>query len=254
MLGWEITFGQPWYLLLLILAPLLWVLSFKSLAGLGRARRVVALVLRTLVLMGLVFALAEVQLKRISEKLTVMYLLDQSESIPPFKRQLMLDYVSKEVATHRNVKREDRAGVIVFGRDALIEIQAIPDDLPSVGQIESYRQLRTDATNLAAAIKLAQASFLDDSAKRIVIITDGNENVGQPAVGADDEVPRGAFLRKVVAARGPKIDRYLRLGRTGQGHNPGDFARLPRRRSSVPDAAGGSPLMHYHRLELGDRC
>ena len=36
----------------------------------------------------------------------------------------------------------------------------------------------TDATNIASALKLSQASFPEDSAKRIVIVTDGNENLG----------------------------------------------------------------------------
>ena len=44
--------------------------------------------------------------------------------------------------------------------------------------LESLFELRTDATNIASALKLAQASFPEDSAKRIVIVTDGNENLG----------------------------------------------------------------------------
>jgi uncharacterized membrane protein len=178
MFGWEITWGQPWFCALLLLVPLLWWFSFQSLAGLGKWRRILALALRTLVYAGIVMALAEVQIRRTSEKLTVIYLLDQSESIPPDKRTLMLDYVVREVATHRNASRGDRAGVIVFGREALIEIPPFADDLPSVGQIESQRELHTDATNLAAALKLGQASFPEDGAKRIVVVTDGNENLG----------------------------------------------------------------------------
>ncbi len=44
--------------------------------------------------------------------------------------------------------------------------------------MESLFDLRTDATNLSAAMKLAQATFPEDSSRRIVIITDGNENMG----------------------------------------------------------------------------
>ena len=44
--------------------------------------------------------------------------------------------------------------------------------------LESLFELRTDATNIASALKLAQASFPEDSAKRIVVVTDGNENLG----------------------------------------------------------------------------
>ncbi len=178
MFGWHIGFDSPWWLLLLLLAPVIWILSFRSLAGLGPVRRLAALGLRTLVLVLLVLCLAEVQVLKTSEKLTVIYLLDQSESIPRPRREAMMHYVIREVAKHRNADRGDAAGVIIFGRDAKIESAPLADDIPSVGVIESLIDLRTDATNLEAALKLAQATFPEDSARRVVIITDGNENIG----------------------------------------------------------------------------
>jgi uncharacterized membrane protein len=176
--NWDIIFGRPWSLLLLAIVPLLWLISYRSLAGLGPYRRLAALILRSLVLAGLVLALAEIQFRKTSDKLTVIYLLDQSESIPADKRRAMVDYVVREVAAHRNVKREDRAGVIVFGREPLVEVPPFANDLPLVGQLESGRDLRRDATNIAAALKMAQATFPQDAAKRIVLISDGNENLG----------------------------------------------------------------------------
>ena len=119
-----------------------------SLAGLGNFRRVFAISLRSIVLILIVMALAEVQLMRTSQKVTVIYLLDQSESIPQDKRQAMLDYVVKAVAKHRKAEREDRAGVIVFGRNANIEIPPFDDDVVAIGGVDSYVNLRTDATNL----------------------------------------------------------------------------------------------------------
>ncbi len=67
---------------------------------------------------SIILSLAELQLVRTSEKLTVMYLLDQSASIPPGQRQQMLDYVNAEVKKHRRSELGDRAGVIFFGSDA----------------------------------------------------------------------------------------------------------------------------------------
>ncbi len=123
-------------------------------------------------------ALAGVQLVWVSDRVTVMYLLDQSESIPQAKRQVMLDYVIRSVRRHRDRAREDRAGIVVFGRDASIEIPPFDDDIPELRRLESLRG-RADATNLEAALNLAQASMPEDTSRRIVIVTDGNENVGQ---------------------------------------------------------------------------
>ena len=183
MLNLQIAFDQPWWLLLLALVPLLWIFSFQSLSGLGPYRRLFALLFRTLVFTLLVLALAGVQLQKISDRVTVIYLLDQSESIPKLTREAMLTYVKEDVKAHRRAgdltsASEDKAGVIIFGREATIEHPPFAAEIQSVGVLESLFDLRTDATNIASALKLAQASFPEDSAKRVVIITDGHENLG----------------------------------------------------------------------------
>jgi uncharacterized membrane protein/Mg-chelatase subunit ChlD len=183
MFGLQIAFDEPLWLILLGLVPILWIFSFKSLSGLGPYRRIFALMFRTVVFTCLVLALAGIQLQKISERVTVIYLLDQSESIPKLTREAMLQYVVKDVAEHRRrgdlqTATEDRAGVIIFGREATIEHPPFADEIRSVGLLESLFELRTDGTNISSALKLAQASFPEDTAKRIVIVTDGNENLG----------------------------------------------------------------------------
>ncbi len=217
----EIGFDQPWYLCLLALIPLLWIFSFRSLAGLGNVRRLVAIGLRTLVLAMIVFALAEVQLLRTSDKVTVNYVLDQSESIPLEKRQAMLDFVINAVRDHRNDARGDLAGVVVFGRNATIEIPPFDDDILVLGGLESHVNLRSDATNLSAALKLAQASFAEGSSKRIVIVTDGNENLGDARAIASslaedgigiDVVPVKLTTRSEVAVERVMMPADIRRG------------------------------------------
>ncbi|MCA9199485.1 MAG: VWA domain-containing protein, partial [Planctomycetales bacterium] len=173
-----LPFNKPVYLLLLLLLPFLWIFSYRSLSGLGGLRRWLALSLRSLVLILIVLALAETQFLRRNDRITVIYLLDQSESIPQAQREAMIEYVKEAVAEHRDAARGDRAALIAFGREANIEIPPIEADLPIGGQLETVFDLRKDATNLAAAMKLAQATFPEDSSRRIVIVTDGNENVG----------------------------------------------------------------------------
>lgn len=183
MSGLQIAFDEPLWLLLLLLVPILWIFSYRSLSGLGPYRRIFALLFRTAVFTAMVLALAGIQLQKISDRVTVIYLLDQSESIPKLTREAMLDYVVKDVAAHRRAgdlqsASEDKAGVIIFGREATIEHPPFADEIRAVGMLESLYELRTDATNISSALKLAQASFPEDTAKRIVIVTDGNENLG----------------------------------------------------------------------------
>lgn len=163
---------------MLALLPLLWWVSFRSLAGLGTGRRLAALLFRSIVVSLIILAIAGLQWVRISDKITVIYLLDQSDSIARAKRDQMLDLAIRSVRQHRNDSRGDRAGMIVFGREAAIEFPPYDDDLPTVRGLESYLG-PTDATNLESALKLAQASFPEDTAKRVVIISDGAETIGQ---------------------------------------------------------------------------
>jgi len=187
MFDYHVEFLSPWFLTLLALAPLLWVFSFHSLAGLGSVRRAVAILLRTVVLTAIVLALAEIQMVKSSDRVSVFYLLDQSLSIPEDHRQLMIDYVNRSVEEHRHY--EDYAGVIVFGREARIEIPPYDDNIRMPPTIES--RLNPQYTNLAAALRVAQASFPEDAAKRIVIVSDGVENLGNALEQAQSLVASG---------------------------------------------------------------
>jgi len=180
---WRIGFEYPGFLALLLVIPLLWWLSINSLSGIGPWRGRTALVIRTIVAVSIIAALAGVHWVWTSDRVTVIYLLDQSDSIPNAKRQLMLKLAIASVREHRHASREDRAGLIVFGREASIEFPPIDDSLPPVERLESYIG-KTDATNLESALKLAQASFPENSARRIVIVTDGNETLGTAATTA----------------------------------------------------------------------
>jgi hypothetical protein len=176
--GFYLTFERPWFFLLLLILPPLWLLSLNSLAGLGHWRRWLAILLRTLVLLLLIAALAGTQWQRKTDKLTVIYLLDQSESVPRDKRDFMMRYVVEEVRAHRRAKSADMAGIIVFGAEAKIEVPPFDGDLPVADRIESLVDLNVSATHIEAALKLAKASFPEDTARRVVLVSDGNENLG----------------------------------------------------------------------------
>ncbi|MBN2022989.1 MAG: VWA domain-containing protein [Pirellulales bacterium] len=217
MFDYSITFDSPGYLALLALAPALWWWSHRRLAALGPARRIAALAVRSLVLVLLILALAEIQWVRKSDRLTVIYLLDQSASIPEAQRREMIDYVNKSILEHR--REQDRVGVIVFGRDAAIEIPPFDDDVQVPSLIESL--LDPEHTNLAGAMKLAQASFPEDAARRIVVVSDGNENLGnaveqaQALAGAGiaiDVVPIRAEGRSEVIVERVSLPNDVRRG------------------------------------------
>ena len=225
MFNFRLSFDSPGWLALLGLLPVLWWLSFRSLAALGNVRRIVAIALRSLVLVLVILALAELQWKRMSDRLTVIYVLDQSLSIPEAIKPVMVDYVRQEIAKHRDKTRGDRAGAIIFGGEPAIEHPPYDEDLPLVYNTET--RIDREHTNLAAALRLAQATFPEDTSRRVVVLTDGNENVG-------DGLEQARVLAEVGDRHRRRADPLSAAGASGrrEGHDPARYPPRPAVRSA----------------------
>ena len=172
--GISVAIGRPgWLVLLPILGFLVYYWSRKSLSGLGRWRRRLAITARFVVLSLIVLALAEPQIVWRNDRLTTLYMVDLSQSVPRDKIEPMLNFVRQSTLEHRQA--EDLAGMVVFSKNARVEVPPAPSEIRFLG-VES--SLDTDNTDLAGALKLAMGSFPEDSARRIVLISDGNQNRG----------------------------------------------------------------------------
>ncbi|MDG3004480.1 VWA domain-containing protein [Paludisphaera mucosa] len=183
----SISFGRPLWLVLipLILIPLI-AMGRGGLSGMGRGRRALAILLRAAVVTLIVLALAEMQSVRRSERLTTMFLIDASQSIPREQEKAALDYAAE---ASRKRRKDDLVGVVVFGASPRVEVPPAPSELNLMG-IES--SIDAENTDVAAALKLALASFPEDTARRVVILSDGNEN-------------RGSLLEQALAAKGLNV-------------------------------------------------
>src|SRR5204863_9957247 len=96
-----VDFDRPAYLCLLGLLPLGWWIGRRAIAGLGTWRGATAFALRGLVWTLVVLACAEMQWVRTDDRLTVVYLLDRSLSVPEAQRRAMIDYANRTTAGRR---------------------------------------------------------------------------------------------------------------------------------------------------------
>ncbi len=170
-----ISFDRPEWLWLLLLIPVLAVISRRSLAGLERPRRILAVILRSLVIAALAVALARVEIVRRNDRVAVLFVLDRSRSIPDDLREASQQYIRQVAAS---AERDDRVGVISA------DGQADVDMIPSRGGVEVFgfsMAQEPDRTNLAAGLRMAIASFPEGFARRVVLLSDGNENAGNLA-------------------------------------------------------------------------
>jgi len=183
-------FGRPIYLVLLLLVPAVYLVSRRSLAGLPPLRRYAAVALRTIVVLLLVLAAAELRDISKNDRLAVIYAVDVSASIPPEHREAALDFARRS-SLNRDPERRDFTGLLVFGKNAGIESSPRPAHL-------SFESLNTliekDFTDIEGAIRLATAVFPEGAAKRLVLITDGNENRGHALEEARAARDRGVEI------------------------------------------------------------
>lgn len=213
----SLQFTHPWWLL--ALAPaLVWVfwLAWNSDVQISPWRRWSSVAVRTMVVLLLGLAIAGLQWLRPLEGMNVFFVLDRSDSIPSAQQEAAREYVNKAFAEKKPV---DQAGVLVFGTDASIESSVSPAvDLQKIQAV-----VGTERTDLAAAIRLGTAAFPETGQKRLVLLTDGNENIGDAVAAAlaakplgvsIDVVPLGVSRGSDVSVQKISLPNTLKKGQT----------------------------------------
>ncbi len=185
----SLSFLNPTALVALLLVPVLLAVPLVGRARGGQSRQFwTGLGLRALILTAVILGLAGAQLVLPVNHTTVVFVVDHSDSVTPADQQRAETFVREALGTMRT---GDRAAVVVFGENALVERLASEDNaLASITSIP-----RSERTNLAAALRLALALLTDDANRRVVILSDGLENAG-----------RAEELKELAAARQVELD------------------------------------------------
>ncbi len=148
---------------------------------------VAAAALRVIVL-GLVIAgLGGAGLYRTTDHLNVLFLLDTSDSVSLENKARAWQYVQDAV---KAADKRDQYGVIAFGGSPALASPLGADPLPARPPLA----VDSRATDIGAAIKLALAAFPREGAKRIVLLSDGNENQGSAREAAQRARTEGADI------------------------------------------------------------
>ena len=181
-------FTNPHWLWL-ALPALAWTVWFfwKSDAQIDGWRRAASLIIRLVVVLLLLLALGGLQWLKPLEGMNVFFLLDRSDSIPTSQQESSREFINQTSATK---ELRDQAGVVVFGTDAAVEF--LPNPAVQVQKIQAV--VPTERTDLAAAIRLATAAFPENGQRRLVLASDGNENIGDAMSALIAARPLGVTL------------------------------------------------------------
>ncbi|MBS1727841.1 MAG: VWA domain-containing protein [Armatimonadetes bacterium] len=164
-------FTNPAYLLLLIpiFVGLYW--SYFQVQGMAKRRKIRAFILRGLICSLLILALSGPEIYRPNKGTCTVFLVDRSDSIRDKDRVKQEEFIDEAMS---KMPDGDEAAIVVFGGTAAIE--SSPGGRRTVRKIES--RVDGSTSDLAGAVRLASAVFPEGKAKRIVLLSDGNETQG----------------------------------------------------------------------------
>ena len=164
----SLSFSEPMaLLLLLVLVPLVreWVRRPNALTP-GRKRA--ALGLRCLTVLCLVLALAGTQVVTLTKNVTVVFLMDRSLSTGGDSAGWQRDFAARAL---RGRAENDGYGLVLFGKDARIELASAVHDRETVDPFSVV--VDRSASGLTSALRFAATAFPGDSASRLVVLSDG---------------------------------------------------------------------------------
>jgi uncharacterized membrane protein/Mg-chelatase subunit ChlD len=182
-----LRFTRPAAFWLIAFTPWIWWMHHAGGASLGRGRALAALLVRLIVAGLFIVALAEPRAVRRSDVLSVVYALDVSDSMGEKVSDQALSWVMQTVARK---PPKDEAGLVIFGRDAAVELP--PRQTFPFEAINS--RVARDGSNLAQALALSAAMLPEQNQGRIVLLSDGNETEGAITTQLDELKARGVAV------------------------------------------------------------
>jgi len=168
-----IVFLRPALLVLLLLVPAAWLAWRRWPPPLPRRQSRFALILRLVVVVLLVLSVAGLRITRQPPARTVVAVVDLSDSA-----QGDVDAAATAVkALARSKGPDDLFGVVTFGRNANVEVS------PARNPLFDGFQTKPDPTysDLSGALELAANIVPDGYGRQVVLISDGQQNLGDAA-------------------------------------------------------------------------
>lgn len=165
-----IDIGKPLYLLLLLVVAAMLFLTSKKLGTRAGGKKAIYLGARFFTCLFLILALSSLGIVWTVEDTSSIFLLDASDSMVQYRNDI--EGFAKEALGL--MKDKDEAAIISFGEEPVMEnFLSQQPAFQHISQIQGSKY-----TNIEKALNAALSVPPEDSRKRIVLVTDGEENEG----------------------------------------------------------------------------
>lgn len=153
-------------ILVLLILLIEWILYRKS----RLYKHKIINVVRIAVVVILIFSLLGIEIKTTTKQTTTLFLTDISQSMKN-NESSVIEFIQNSLEYKGD---NDSVGLVSFGEYAVMDRQ-ISDKIEN---IVFSQNIEGDFTDIEKALRLSSAVFPEDTLKRIVLISDGQENLG----------------------------------------------------------------------------
>ena len=165
----KLEIGRIWVILIYpLIVYLILMISRKSYVN--RFKKNLNTVIRCMVLLFLILAIADISIIKTSNKTSTIFLADMSESMSK-NEESTKDFIKSAI---KNKGKNDNISTVVFGENSKLDVNMTDEFTQDI--------LETDVngsyTNIEQGILKSIALLPIETNKRIVILTDGKENKG----------------------------------------------------------------------------
>ena len=163
-------FNYPLFLILIPIFIAFILFRAKRLARLTVGRRRMIIALRITVAILLVLGIAGFGLKKVSDNTTTVFVVDSSDSALDSK-EAAEGFIKEAIKSKKN---SDKVAVVNFGTNTAVEVA--PSENANFNSIQT--KINGRFTDIEQALKNAASLIPAEDRKRIVLISDGEENAG----------------------------------------------------------------------------
>jgi len=193
-----INFVNPWVLTLALpmVAFIIW--SSGILKERKNAKQRSVAILRCVIILLLILSLAGTSIRKYTDRTTVIYLVDLSESTRNVREDMAL-FIQESL---KDKSEKHNVGIVAFGKNALVE-QPIAQDIYFSG-LETMPE--PHFTNIDKGLQMAAALMPSNTRKRVVLLTDSNQNIGDGMERAKALLRQGIRVDGVFFATQPQYE------------------------------------------------
>ncbi len=175
----EYQFTNPDYLKFLYALPVFWIVAILGYRHVSVSKIILSAFLRSLVFLLVVLVLAGFSKEEKSEReISAVFLVDMSDSITWEGKEWMWNYVKD---LNSSLDEKIKKGVVIFGGESKVITPTLTEDLELeniLGEITGSN-ISTDRTDIASGIMATLSIMPEDSSKMVILLSDGNQNLGE---------------------------------------------------------------------------